>query len=76
MQLKSAQHATFTDVPLLLEATGVRKDLGREGETFLGTLDSLKCLEIIVAYTSGFADYILLGKNSTLLDKNRRKNNS
>jgi dienelactone hydrolase len=40
--LEGAQHATFTDMPLVIEALGLRKRWGRRGEEILGKLDGRK----------------------------------
>ena len=67
LQLEEAAHSTFSDFPLLAEAIGLRKKLGRKGDELLGKVDGLRVLEIVVAYVTAFAEYVLTGKNSTLL---------
>ena len=67
LQLEEAAHETFSDIPLLAEAIGLRKRLGRKGDDILGKVDGLRALEIMVAYVTAFAEYILTGKNSSLL---------
>ena len=67
LDLEGAQHGTFTDVPLVAEAIGLRRRLGKKGEALWGKVDGLRGLEIVVAYSTAFADYILMRKNSTLL---------
>ena len=67
LQLLEATHETFSDIPLLAEVAGLRKRLGRKGDEILGKVDGLRALEIMVAYVTAFAEYILTGKNSTLL---------
>ena len=67
LQLEEAVHETFSDLPLLAEAIGLRKRLGRKGDELLGRVDGLRALEIMVAYVTTFVEYILTGKNSSLL---------
>ena len=67
LQLEEAAHTTFSDFPLLAEAIGLRKRLGRKGDELLGKVDGLRVLEIMVAYVTAFADYVLTGKKSSLL---------
>ena len=67
LQLEEAAHETFSDVPLLAEVIGLRKKLGRKGDELLGKVDGLRALEIMVAYVTAFAEYVLTGKSSSLL---------
>ena len=67
LQLEESTHETFSDIPLLAEVIGLRKRLGRKGDEILGKVDGLRALEIMVAYVTAFAEYILTGKNSSLL---------
>ena len=67
LQLEEAVHATFSDLPLLAEAIGLRKRLGRKGDEELGKVVGLRALEIMVAYVTAFTEYILTGKTSSLL---------
>ena len=67
LNLEGAQHGTFSDIPLVAEAIALRQRLGKKGEAFWGKVDGLRGLEIMVAYSTAFADYVLTRKNSTLL---------
>ncbi len=67
LQLEEAVHGTFSDIPLLAEAIGLRKRLGRKGDELLGKVDGLRALEIMAAYVTAFAEYVLTGKDSSLL---------
>ena len=67
LQLEETVHETFSDLPQLAEAIGLRKRLGRKGDELLGRVDGLRALEIMVAYVTTFVEYILTGKNSSLL---------
>lgn len=65
--LSGAAHSTFTDMPLAAEALDLREKLGREGETYMGKVDGMRGLEIVVEYVSAFAEFVLMGKNGSLL---------
>ena len=67
LHLEEASHTTFSDLPLLAEVIGLRKRLGRKGDELLGKVDGVRALEIMVAYVTAFAEYVLTGKNSSLL---------
>lgn len=66
--LEGAQHATFSDLPLVIESLGLREKWGRGGEKLLGIVGGLRGLEIMVAYVHAFVDFVMSGKNETLLD--------
>lgn len=66
--LNGSRHATFSDLPLLAEVTGLKEKLGKEYEGLLGTVGGLRVLVVIVAYVDAFAKYVFTGKNGTLLD--------
>ena len=65
--LDGAAHSTFSDMPLIAEAFDLRGKLGGEGEELLGKVDGMRGLEVMVEYVSAFADFVLAGKNETLL---------
>lgn len=65
--LNGAAHSTFTDLPLIAEALELREKLGDDGMELLGKLEGMRCLEIVVEYVSAFADFVLTGKNGSLL---------
>lgn len=68
LSLNGSRHETFSDLPLLAKATGLKEKLGEGYEALLGTVDGLRVLEIVVAYVDAFAKYVSTGKNGTLLD--------
>lgn len=68
--LSGAAHSTFSDLPLIAEALGLRDKLGRGGEEQLGKLDGMRALEVMVEYVSAFAEFVLMGKNGSLLGSN------
>ena len=61
---KGASHFTFTDVPLIAEAHGLREKLDKD---ILGSVDGLRGLEVIVEYISAFARFRFTGSNERLL---------
>lgn len=72
--LNGAAHSTFTDLPLIAEAFHLRERLGEDGKELLGKLDGMRALEVVVEYVSAFAEFVLTGKNQSLLgsDGNER----
>lgn len=72
--LNGAAHLTFSDLPLIAEVFDLREKLGEEGKALLGTVDGIRGLEAIVEYVSAFAEFVLTGKNGSLLrsDGNER----
>lgn len=69
LSLNGSRHSTFSDFPLLAEATGMKEKLGKEYEALLGSVGGLRVLEIMVAYVDAFAEYVFVGRNSTLLNQ-------
>ena len=65
--LNDAAHSTFTDLPLIAEAFDLRDKLGRFGEQLLGKLEGLRGLEIMIEYVSAFTQFVLKGKNGSLM---------
>ena len=65
--LSGAAHSTFIDLPLIAEALGIRESLGEEVKQILGMVDGVRGLEVIVEYVSAFAEFVLMGKNESLL---------
>ena len=43
---------------------------GKEGEEILCTVDGMRGLEVVVKYVSGFAEFVLMGKDGSLLGSN------
>ena len=68
--LSGAAHSTFIDLPLIAEALGIRESLGEEVKQILGMVDGVRGLEITVEYVSAFAEFVLMGKNESLLGSN------
>ena len=64
--LSGAAHATFTDLPVVAEAFGVR---GRDGEDLLGKLGGVRGVEVVVEYVSAFAGFVSAGEKSSLLGR-------
>ena len=66
LMLSGAQHATFTDFPLLLEVLGLANQIPGAAD-LIGTVPGTRALEIITAYLVAFFDSVLKSKPSTLL---------
>ena len=62
-----AAHSTFVDLPLVAEALGIREKLGEEVKQLLGMVDGVRGLEVTVEYVSAFAEFVLEGRNESLL---------
>ncbi|TVY22646.1 putative 1-alkyl-2-acetylglycerophosphocholine esterase [Lachnellula hyalina] len=59
-------HYDFSDYPILFETLGITPT---NGTTFLmGDLKGKRALEIVTTYVGAFLDFVLLGKDSRLLD--------
>ena len=68
--LSDAAHSTFLDLPLIAEALGIREKLGEEVKRILGVVDGVRGLEVMVEYVSASAEFVLMGKNESLLGNN------
>ncbi|MCJ1287893.1 hypothetical protein MMC26_007245 [Xylographa opegraphella] len=70
LNIQGAGHVSFSDVPLIVDNLGLRKDVpDPNGEADnLGTISGARMLEIQTAYVSAFFDKFLKGKHSKLLD--------
>jgi pimeloyl-ACP methyl ester carboxylesterase len=68
LMLHGAQHATFTDLPLLAKALGLDKLLPPETKKVLGTLDGTRALNIVSKYLTAFSEFVLKGVSSPLLE--------
>ena len=62
-----AAHSTFVDLPLIAEALGIREELGEDVKQILGVVDGMRGLEVMVEYVNAFAEFVLEGKNESLL---------
>ena len=65
--LGGAAHSTFVDLALIAEVLGIRERLGEEVKQILGTVDGMRGLEVMVEYVSAFAEFVLKGKNGSLM---------
>ena len=59
LMLNGAQHGTFTDMPLVIEALGLTDQLPAEASSLVGTLLGTRAREIITAYLVGFFESVL-----------------
>ena len=64
LMLHGAQHATFSDLPLLAKVLGLDKVLPPEAKLLLGTLNGARALDIISRYLVVFVDFVHSGKAS------------
>ncbi len=69
LMLHGAQHATFSDLPLLAKVLGLSGHLLPEAEALLGTLGGVRALDIVSAYLSAFFDLVLKSDSSRLLQE-------
>ena len=65
--LGGAAHSTFVDLALIAEVLGIREKLSEEVKQILGTVDGVRGLEVMVEYVSAFAEFMLRGKNGSLM---------
>lgn len=63
-------HASFSDLPTLIDVLDIRQDLPKNGSDDVGSIMGKRMLEIETAYITTFFDMFLKGKNSTLFDGN------
>ncbi|MCJ1388500.1 hypothetical protein MMC18_001347 [Xylographa bjoerkii] len=69
LMLDGAQHATFTDLPLLLEVLDLTGKLPPDVAGLVGTLPGTRALEVITAYLVAFFDLVSGGRPSALLQR-------
>lgn len=61
LAVSNTTHNSFSDLPLLADALGIRKVLVRLGGITVGGLEGLKGLDIMSSYVSAFAHFVLAG---------------
>ncbi|KAN0093913.1 PAF acetylhydrolase family protein [Hyaloscypha variabilis] len=69
LMLAGSQHNTFTDLPDIVDVLGVGGSLPPEATDMLGTIDGARAFEVITTYVEAFFNFVMTGKDSTLLDK-------
>ncbi|KAH8679030.1 Alpha/Beta hydrolase protein [Tricladium varicosporioides] len=69
LEVLGAQHGSFTDLPMLVDALGLTGHLPDAVVELLGRIAGPRCLEIIHVYVGAFFNKILQGKSSVLLGK-------
>jgi pimeloyl-ACP methyl ester carboxylesterase len=67
LMLHGAQHATFSDLPLLAEILGLDRMLPPEAELLLGSIDGARALDILSKYLRAFFKFVQKGISSPLL---------
>ncbi|MCJ1294618.1 hypothetical protein MMC34_006176 [Xylographa carneopallida] len=70
LNVKGTGHASFSDVPLIIDVLDIRKDMpDPDGEVDnWGTISGARMLEVQTAYVTAFFDRFLKGKSSKLLE--------
>jgi hypothetical protein len=56
LSLLGSQHGTFTDLPYLVNVSGLKEQLGNALDDLLGTIDALEAMERITGVLSIWAD--------------------
>jgi pimeloyl-ACP methyl ester carboxylesterase len=67
LMLHGAQHATFSDLPLLAEILGLDRILPPEAKLLLGSIDGARALDILSKYLIAFFEFVQKGISSPLL---------
>ncbi|MCJ1467318.1 hypothetical protein MMC07_005942 [Pseudocyphellaria aurata] len=61
LTVSNTTHNSFSDLPLLADALGLRSVLHRMGNITMGDLGGLKGLDIMSSYVTAFANFIFVG---------------
>jgi pimeloyl-ACP methyl ester carboxylesterase len=64
LELLNASHSTFSDLPLIVDITGIRTTLPPESQAAVGFLPGKRVLEILGAYLSDFFGFVLRGNEA------------
>ena len=67
--LANSLHYTFSDYPLVFQALGIVPNNATAEALHVTDLDGRRALKIVTTYVVAFLDFVLHGKNSTLLEK-------
>jgi len=67
LSLANSTTATFTDLPLLADISGVRQTEPSAVDSLFGTINGVRSMSIVTTYISDFFDMVLKGKEETLL---------
>ncbi|KIM95718.1 hypothetical protein OIDMADRAFT_133611 [Oidiodendron maius Zn] len=67
LSLTNSTKATFTDLPLLADISGVRQTDPGPVDSLIGTINGVRSMSIETVYISDFFDMALKGKKETLL---------
>jgi pimeloyl-ACP methyl ester carboxylesterase len=65
--LTNSLHYTFSDFPIVLETLGIVPNNATAQALQVTDLDGRRALKIVTTYVTAFMDFVLHGKNSTLL---------
>lgn len=67
--LADSLHYTFSDFPIVFETLGIVPSNATAQALLVTNLDGRRALKIVTTYATAFLDFVLQGKNSTLLEK-------
>ena len=67
--LANSLHYTFSDYPIAFETLGVVPNNASAQAAQVTNMDGRRALKIVTTYVTAFLDFVLHGKNSTLLEK-------
>jgi hypothetical protein len=67
--LANSLHYTFSDFPIVLQTLGIVPSNAAAQVLHLTDLDGRRALKIVTTYATAFLDFVLHGKNSTLLER-------
>jgi pimeloyl-ACP methyl ester carboxylesterase len=67
LMLHGAQHATFSDLPLLAQILGLDRMLPPEAKLLLGSIDGARALDVMSKYLIAFFEFVQKGISSPLL---------
>jgi pimeloyl-ACP methyl ester carboxylesterase len=62
-EVRGAQHYGFSDLPLVIDVLGLRKDLPEVGQ-LLGDIEGNRMLDLTVSYVTAFLDMVMKGKKA------------
>ncbi|USW57059.1 Putative platelet-activating factor acetylhydrolase, alpha/Beta hydrolase, chlorophyllase enzyme [Septoria linicola] len=66
--LAGAQHLTFTDVSMLVDAAGLRDRVSEDAIALVGMLDGRRARDIVASYVAAFMDMAIKKKDAPLLE--------
>jgi pimeloyl-ACP methyl ester carboxylesterase len=67
LELLNASHVTFSDLPLVVDVTGVRTNLSAQSQGVVGSLPGIRVLQILSKYLSDYFGFVLRGNQGERL---------